>query len=109
MSALNTALWCAVAAGVSTVLHELTHVLAAVALGRFETFDVWSWEVLYRVRDPPGRHAYLIAGAPLLVGIAAVPLALVVPVSLPLLVGWTVYTVLGAATQDFAFRGAQAA
>lgn len=104
MSALTTGLATAVAAGVATVAHELTHAGVAMLLGRFERFDVRSWEVLYHIRNPPGWRGYAVAGAPMFVGMLLAPLALVVDVTLPVVMGWGIYTFLGAATNDFEFR-----
>jgi hypothetical protein len=109
MSALMTALVTAAAAGVATLAHEATHAVAGLLLGRFKTFDVLSWEVLYHIRQPPGWKAYAIAGAPLYVGLLLTPLALVVDVTLPIVIGWAIYTFLGAATNDFQFQTVETA
>lgn len=109
MSAAVGALVALAAAVVAMVAHELTHILAALALGRFRTFDVRRFEVLYYMREEPGWQAYAIAGAPLGVGLLLTPLALVVDVTLPVVIGWLIYTVEGAVTNDFQFRTLEAA
>lgn len=91
----------------ASALHEATHYVAARLLGREAVFVFREWAVFYDGHTPPGRTEYLIAGAPVIVGIALLPaFVFLFGVNIVWLLPWFLYTVMGAVTNDFDFESA---
>ncbi|GAA0305497.1 hypothetical protein [Halarchaeum salinum] len=99
-----------VAASVAgTVCHEAAHALVAAVLGKFHAFDVRRWEVHWRYAGGT-LGDYAVAGAPLGIGIVALPVAVAIASGLPPLwfwMGWAWFTLVGAIAGDFRFAAAE--
>lgn len=88
---------------VASMLHELTHYVAARALGREATFSVREWAVYFADGDVWGTR--LVQAAPVLIGsVAGAGAVLLWGVEPLLVVPWAVYTIWGALTNDFGFH-----
>jgi hypothetical protein len=94
-----------VGCAVGTGIHEACHYGAARLFGRPTRIDIGDCAVYYAAGDELGLEEYLIAGAPVIVGVAIAGGALAAPVRLE---WWTaipwVWMTFGGVRNDFDFR-----
>jgi len=91
----------------ASALHELTHYLTAVAVGREARFDIREWAVLWEVEhgERIGLQDWAIVTAPIAVGLLAAAGALLAfGVIWWLIPAWYLYTLHGAITNDLAMN-----
>lgn len=94
-----------VGVALASLLHELTHLAVARALGRRAEFRILEWAVYHETSGRVTAGDWLVQGAPLLVGVLCLPLLVYWwPVHPALVIAWLFYTFVGALTNDFDFK-----